>query len=62
MSLESGFMSEPHIDPSGSTQQFRAFAQRNDPEDAKPQRSFLIPGIVIGVLVIAAVIAFLILS
>lgn len=55
-------MSEPHIDPSGSTQQFRAFAQRNDPEDAKPQRSFLIPGIVIGVLVIAAVIAFLILS
>lgn len=62
MSLKSGDMSEPHIDPSGSTQQFRAFAQRNDPEEAESERSFLVPGLIIGALVIIALVAFLVFS
>ncbi|MBG0813205.1 hypothetical protein [Planomonospora sp. ID82291] len=56
-------MSDHQIDPAGNTQQFRAFAQRKDPEAAPQQRSPIVPiavGVVV-VLVIAAIAAYLIL-
>ncbi|GGK57406.1 hypothetical protein Ppa06_15640 [Planomonospora parontospora subsp. parontospora] len=56
-------MSDPQIDPAGNTQQFRAFAQRKDPEAAPQRRSPIVPIVagVVVVLVIAAVAAYLIL-
>jgi hypothetical protein len=54
-------MSEPHIDPAGNTQQFRAFAQRSEPEAAPEKRSpVLLITAVLAVVVIAAVAAYLI--
>ncbi|WP_165634778.1 hypothetical protein [Thermostaphylospora chromogena] len=58
-------MSEPHIDPAGNTQQFRAFAQRHDQETAAQQRerSYVVPIIVAVVLVaIAAAVTFVLLT
>ncbi|MFC4586376.1 hypothetical protein [Sphaerisporangium corydalis] len=55
-------MSEPQIDPAGNTQQFKAFAQRQEPEAVAPKRSFLVPGIAIAAAVIVvAVVVFLLL-
>ncbi|GAA3444490.1 hypothetical protein [Planomonospora venezuelensis] len=53
-------MSEPQIDPAGNTQQFRAFAQRNEPEAAPEKRSpaLLIAVAVVAVILIAAVAAY----
>lgn len=42
-------MSEPHIDPAGNTQQFRAFAQRQDSSTARKQSSRLPIWIATGV-------------
>ncbi|HEY9522349.1 MAG TPA: hypothetical protein VIR33_03855 [Thermopolyspora sp.] len=57
-------MSEPQIDPAGNTQQFKAFAQRREPEEVVPARpSYLIPSIIgAAVIIIAAVVVFLIVS
>ncbi|WP_248963482.1 hypothetical protein [Sphaerisporangium perillae] len=53
-------MSEPQIDPAGNTQQFKAFAQRQEPEAAAPQRSRLIPIIaVVAAVIVVAVVVFL---
>jgi hypothetical protein len=54
-------MSDPQIDPAGNTQQFRAFAQRNEPEAAKQRPSYVIP-LAVGLvaIVIVAVGAFLV--
>ncbi|WP_176955325.1 hypothetical protein [Sinosporangium album] len=52
-------MSEPHIDPAGNTQAFRAFAQRNNEQEAAPpKKSYALPavGISVGVLVLALVV------
>lgn len=59
-----GVMSEPHIDPAGNTQQFRAFAQRHDQETAQQrERSYVVPIIVAVVLVaVAAAVAFTLLT
>ncbi|WP_433252787.1 hypothetical protein ACQPYK_08440 [Streptosporangium sp. CA-135522] len=55
-------MSDPQIDPAGNTQQFRAFAQRKEPEAAPQKRSLVVPiAVVAAVVVIAAVAAYLIL-
>ncbi|MDP9862597.1 MULTISPECIES: hypothetical protein [Streptosporangium] len=55
-------MSEPQIDPAGNTQQFRAFAQRSEPEAAPQKRSLAVPvAVAVAVLVIAAIAAYLIL-
>ncbi|GAA3125150.1 hypothetical protein GCM10010466_14990 [Planomonospora alba] len=57
-------MSDPQIDPAGNTQQFRAFAQRKDPEEtAQEKRSPVVPIVVavLAVLIVAAVAAYLIL-
>lgn len=55
-------MSEPQIDPAGNTQQFKAFAQRQEPEAAAPQRSYLVPVLVAAAAVIVvAVVVFLLL-
>ncbi|GII61504.1 hypothetical protein Ssi03_08280 [Sphaerisporangium siamense] len=54
-------MSEPQIDPAGNTQQFKAFAQRQEPEAAPPQRSYLVPAIVaVAAVIVIAVIVFLV--
>lgn len=55
-------MSDPQIDPAGNTQQFKAFAQRQpQQEEVTPTRpGYLIPAIVVGVLVVAAVVVYLI--
>ncbi|MDF5751041.1 hypothetical protein [Spongiactinospora sp. TRM90649] len=42
------------IDPAGNTQQFRAFAQRNEPDAAKARPSYVIP-VVVGVVAVAIV-------
>ncbi|GLW05257.1 hypothetical protein Misp01_03870 [Microtetraspora sp. NBRC 13810] len=56
-------MSEPHIDPSGSTQQFRAFAQQNEQETAKQRPSYVLPITAAVILVvIVAVGAYLLLA
>ncbi|GGO69397.1 hypothetical protein [Nonomuraea cavernae] len=48
-------MSDQHIDPAGNTQQFRAFAQQSEQEEAAtPKRSPLLP-IIAVVLAIAIV-------
>jgi hypothetical protein len=53
-------MSEPQIDPAGNTQQFKAFAQRQEPEAAAPQRSYLVPVIaVVAVVIVIAVVVYL---
>ncbi|GGL05441.1 hypothetical protein Sme01_63620 [Sphaerisporangium melleum] len=53
-------MSEPHIDPAGNTQQFKAFAQRQEPEAAAPERSRMIPIIaVVAAVIVVAVVVFL---
>ncbi|GAA1264120.1 hypothetical protein GCM10009677_14880 [Sphaerisporangium rubeum] len=54
-------MSEPQIDPAGNTQQFKAFAQRQEPEAAAPQRSYLVPVLVAAAVIVVAVVAFLLL-
>ncbi|ACZ84522.1 hypothetical protein [Streptosporangium roseum] len=55
-------MSDPQIDPAGNTQQFRAFAQRKEPEAAPQKRSPVVPiVVVVAVLVVAAIAAYLIL-
>ncbi|GIH74626.1 hypothetical protein [Planobispora longispora] len=55
-------MSDPQIDPAGNTQQFRAFAQRNEPEVAAEKRSPLVPiAIALAVIIVIAVAAYLIL-
>ncbi|MEV8631191.1 hypothetical protein AB0395_05990 [Streptosporangium sp. NPDC051023] len=54
-------MSDPQIDPAGNTQQFRAFAQRKEPEAAPRQRSMVVPIVVVlAVVVVAAIAAYLI--
>jgi hypothetical protein len=56
-------MSDPQIDPAGNTQQFKAFAQRQQQQEeevAQGRPGYLIPAIVVGVLVVAAVVVFLI--
>ncbi|MEV5408095.1 hypothetical protein AB0K60_04520 [Thermopolyspora sp. NPDC052614] len=55
-------MSDPQIDPAGNTQQFKAFAQRQQQQEevAEGRPGYLIPAIVIGVLVVAAVVVYLI--
>ncbi|GII01060.1 hypothetical protein [Planobispora takensis] len=51
-------MSDPQIDPAGNTQQFRAFAQRNEPEAAPEKRSLVVPiSIAVAVVVVIAAIA-----
>jgi hypothetical protein len=53
-------MSDPQIDPAGNTQQFKAFAQRREPEAAPSKPSYLVPVIVgVAVVIVVAVIAFL---
>ncbi|MEU6739296.1 hypothetical protein [Streptosporangium sandarakinum] len=55
-------MSDPQIDPAGSTQQFRAFAQGAEPEAAPQKKSPAVPiAIAVAVLVIIAVVAYLML-
>lgn len=57
-------MSDPQIDPAGNTQQFRAFAQRKEPDAApqKPSRATPIAiVVVVAVVVLAVVAAYLIL-
>ncbi|WP_326820341.1 hypothetical protein OHA77_13200 [Streptosporangium sp. NBC_01639] len=55
-------MSDPQLDPSGSTQQFRAFAQRNEPEAAPQKRSLTVPiAVAVAVVVVIAIAAYLIL-
>lgn len=51
-------MSDPHIDPAGNTQQFKAFAQRQQQEEAATEgrTGFLIASIVIGAIAVAAVV------
>ncbi|MEU9886742.1 hypothetical protein [Sphaerisporangium sp. NPDC051011] len=54
-------MSEPQIDPAGNTQQFKAFAQRQEPEPAAPQRSYLVPAIaIVAAVIVVAVVVFLV--
>ncbi|GAA3829570.1 hypothetical protein GCM10022226_58050 [Sphaerisporangium flaviroseum] len=56
-------MSEPQIDPAGNTQQFKAFAQRQEPEAVAPKRSYLVPAIVvIAAVIVVAVVVFLVLQ
>ncbi|MET8139192.1 hypothetical protein ABZU32_02655 [Sphaerisporangium sp. NPDC005288] len=53
-------MSEPQIDPAGNTQQFKAFAQRQEPEAAAPQRSRLVPIVAaVAAVIVIAVVVFL---
>lgn len=55
-------MSEPQIDPAGNTQQFKAFAQRDEPEPVAPKRSYLIPVIAaVAAVIVVAVVVFLLL-
>ncbi|WP_219472350.1 hypothetical protein [Nonomuraea rhizosphaerae] len=55
-------MSDQHIDPAGSTQQFRAFAQRSEAEQAPTKKSPLLPILIVAaVVVIIGVTAFLVL-
>ncbi|MDH2427947.1 hypothetical protein [Sphaerisporangium sp. TRM90804] len=56
-------MSEPQIDPAGNTQAFKAFAQNQEPEAAKPQRpSYLVPAIAaVAAVIVVAVVVFLLL-
>ncbi|MFO7251417.1 MAG: hypothetical protein DIU60_011765 [Actinomycetes bacterium] len=51
-------MADPQIDPAGNTQQFKAFAQRRQEEEAAEQRSpaLLITGIIVGAIAVAAII------
>ena len=55
-------MSDPQIDPAGNTQQFKAFAQRQQQQEevTESRPGYLLPAIVIGVLVVAAVVVYLI--
>jgi hypothetical protein len=53
-------MSEPQIDPAGNTQQFKAFAQRKEPEEVTSRRpSYLVPAIIVAAVIVVAVIVFL---
>ncbi|MER7131150.1 hypothetical protein [Streptosporangium saharense] len=52
-------MSEPQMDPAGNTQQFKAFAQRNEPEAAPAKRSLLTPILIVAGVLVVAVLAFL---
>ncbi|MBG0828176.1 hypothetical protein HS041_10390 [Planomonospora sp. ID67723] len=54
---------QPQIDPAGNTQQFRAFAQRNEPEAAPEKRSpvLMIAIALVVVVVIVAVAAYFVL-
>ncbi|MEU9835682.1 hypothetical protein AB0D67_29455 [Streptosporangium sp. NPDC048047] len=53
-------MSDPQIDPAGSTQQFRAFAQGAEPEAAPQKKSPVVPiAIAVVVLAVIAVVAYL---
>jgi hypothetical protein len=53
--------SEDYVDPSGNTEQFRAFAQRTEPVPEKPAGSrYLALGVVAAVIVVAAVVAILV--
>ncbi|MFD1931803.1 hypothetical protein ACFSKW_09955 [Nonomuraea mangrovi] len=56
-------MSDQHIDPSGNTQQFRAFAERSEKESAAaPKRSAALPIIAVVLAVaIVGVIAYMLL-
>lgn len=55
-------MSDQHLDPAGSTQQFRAFAQQNE-QETKPKRSPVLPIIAIVLaLAIIGVVAYLVLK
>jgi hypothetical protein len=51
-------MSENELDPSGSTQQFRAFAQRGEAESSQARgiNVGLIVGVAVAVIVVLAVI------
>jgi hypothetical protein len=50
--------SEEYVDPSGNTEQFRAFAQRSESTaDRPPANRFLMVAIVCAVIVVAVVIA-----
>jgi hypothetical protein len=52
--------SEDYVDPSGNTEQFRAFAQRTEPATERPPASrFLMIGIVSAIIIVAAVVAIL---
>lgn len=57
-------MSDPHIDPAGSTQAFRAFAQQQDAAAAQEQPSRLPIWIAVAVLLLVAlaVVAYLLIS
>ncbi len=57
-------MSEPHIDPAGNTQAFRAFAQKQDVSAAKEQTSRLPIWIALGValLVVLGVVAYVLIG
>jgi hypothetical protein len=55
-------MSDRHSDPSGNTAQFQAFVQRSEPEPARRSPVPLILGLVVAVIVAAAVIAFFAMS
>ena len=46
----------PHIDPSGNTEQFRAFAQSPQPPAAKRSPVALIVGVAIVVLIVVVVV------
>ncbi|GHH68644.1 hypothetical protein GCM10017673_18050 [Streptosporangium violaceochromogenes] len=55
-------MSDPQIDPAGNTQQFRAFAQRKEPEAAAGRRSLTVPiAVAVAVIAVVAVTVYLIL-
>ncbi|WP_433499942.1 hypothetical protein ACQP1K_06405 [Sphaerimonospora sp. CA-214678] len=57
-------MSDPHVDPAGNTQAFRAFAQQQDAAAAREQPSRLPIWIAVAVLllVVLAVVVYLLLS
>jgi hypothetical protein len=53
-------MPEDYVDPSGNTEQFRAFAQRTEPAaDSPPATRYLMVAIVAAIIVVAAVVAIL---
>jgi hypothetical protein len=53
-------MADEYVDPSGNTEQFRAFVQRTEAAPEKPAMSrMLVIGIVAAVIVVAAVVAIL---
>ncbi|WP_199736325.1 hypothetical protein [Micromonospora sp. HM5-17] len=52
-------MADPHRDPSGNTEAFRAFAQSPEPVGASPSRLPLIVGIVVAVAVLVVLVGWL---